>query len=210
MSTPASPREHWNQRFAADGYLFGKEPNRFVAAHAHLLQPGQKLLAIADGEGRNGVWLAERGLEVHAIDFSPNALAKARLLAAERKVTLAIEEADLARWSWPTQHFDAVLAVFIQFAGPSLRETIFAGIKKSLKPGGLLLLHGYRPEQLAYRTGGPPDVEKLYSEELLRASFADMDVLELRSYDETIHEGSGHNGPSALIDLVARKRASAA
>ncbi len=210
MSGAASAREHWDQRFAAEGYLFGKEPNRFVAAHAHLLQPGQKLLAVADGEGRNGVWLAERGLAVHAIDFSPNALAKTRLLAAERKATLEIEEADLARWAWPEQRFDAVLAVFIQFAGPALRETIFAGIKKCLKPGGLLLLHGYRPKQLEYRTGGPSSVENLYSEVLLRASFADMEILKLRAYDESIREGSGHNGMSALIDLVARKRSGAA
>src|SRR5208282_3235910 len=119
--------ERWNERFAAEDYYFGKEPNRFLAAHAHLLKAGQSALAIADGEGRNGVWLAERGLEALSLDFSPAAIAKARRLAAERKVTLAFEEADLARWSWPERHFDAAIAVFIQFAGPALRDTIFAG-----------------------------------------------------------------------------------
>jgi len=205
VSALDSPLEHWNQRFASEDYYFGKEPNRFLAAHASLLRPGQKALAIADGEGRNGVWLAERGLDVLSVDFSPAALAKARRLAAERKVGLAFEEADLARWSWPERHFDVAVAVFIQFAGPALRETIFAGLKRCLKPGGLLLLHGYRPKQLDYGTGGPPHVENLYTEEMLRAAFADMRIIELSAYDVPIYEGKGHAGMSALIDLVARK-----
>ena len=205
MSTLDSPLAHWNQRFASEEYYFGKEPNRFLAAHASLLKPGQRALAIADGEGRNGVWLAERGLEVRSVDFSPLALRKARRLAAERGVSLALEQADLAGWSWPEQHFDVAVAVFIQFAGPDLRAAIFAGLKTCLRPGGLLLLHGYRPKQLEYGTGGPPCAENLYSEELLRAAFAEMEILELRSYDAPIYEGKGHAGMSALIDLVARK-----
>jgi len=206
MSLPASPREHWNQRFGTEDYLFGREPNRFLAAHAHLLEPGRKLLAIADGEGRNGVWLAERGLEVLSLDFSAKAQAKARRLAAERKVSVTFEEADLAQWAWPTARFDAVAAIFFQFADPALRGRIFAGIKQCLKPGGMLFLQGYRPEQLQYKTGGPSQPEKFYTEELLRANFADMDILELSAYDEAIHEGSGHDGMSALIGMVARKR----
>lgn len=205
MSTLDSPLEHWNQRFAAEEYYFGKEPNRFLAAHAALLKPGQRALAIADGEGRNGVWLAERGLEVLSVDFSPAALQKARRLAAERGVAMTFEEADLARWNWPEERFDVAVAVFIQFAGPELRGTIFAGLRKCLKPGGLLLLHGYRPKQLEYATGGPPHAENLYTEEMLRAAFAEMKIVELRGYDAPIYEGKGHAGMSALIDLVARK-----
>ena len=206
MQAPVDPQlERWNERFAAEDYYFGKEPNRFLAAHAHLLKAGQSALAIADGEGRNGVWLAERGLEVLSLDFSPEALAKARRLAAERKVRLELQKADLALWPWPEARFEVAVAIFIQFADPALRSIIFAGLKKCLKPGGLLLLHGYRPEQLEYKTGGPPYVENLYTEEMLRASFADMELLELSTYDEAIHEGRGHAGMSALIDLVARK-----
>jgi SAM-dependent methyltransferase len=134
------------------------------------------------------------------------ALAKARKLAAERGVTLRTEEADLATWRWPEAGFDLVVAIFIQFAAPALRERIFAGLKRALRPGGLLLLQGYRPKQLEYKTGGPPLVENLYTEELLRAAFADLEIVSLRSHDDVIHEGTGHDGMSALIDLVARKR----
>jgi SAM-dependent methyltransferase len=201
-----NPREHWNARFAGEAYYFGKEPNGFLAEQAALLPKHGRALAVADGEGRNGTWLAARGLDVLSIDFSPVALAKARKLAAERGVALKTEEADLATWRWPEAGFDLVVAIFIQFAGPALRERIFAGLKRTLAPGGLLLLQGYRPKQLEYKTGGPPLAENLYTEELLRAAFADLEVVSLRSHDDVIHEGTGHDGMSALIDLVARKR----
>jgi SAM-dependent methyltransferase len=205
MSSFDNPRDHWNARFSGTDYHFGKTPNRFLAEHRGLLPRAGQALAVADGEGRNGVWLAEQGLDVLSVDFSPAALAKARRLAGERKVALRTEEVDLDSWHWPEAGFDVVAAIFIQFAGPQLRARIFAGIKRALRPGGLLLLQGYRPKQLDYRTGGPPLAENLYTEELLRAAFVDLDVIELRSHDDAIQEGSGHNGMSALIDLVARK-----
>jgi SAM-dependent methyltransferase len=144
---------------------------------------------------------------VLSVDISPVALAKARALAGERSVTLKLEEANLATWNWPVAAFDAVVAVFIQFAGPKLRGEIFRHIEASLKPGGLLLLEGYRPEQLAYGTGGPPDADNMYTEALLREAFAEMEILSLRAYDAAIEEGTGHKGMSALIDMVARRRA---
>jgi len=98
-----------------------------------------------------------------------------------------------------------VAAIFIQFAGPELRDQIFAGLKRALKPGGLLLLEGYRPEQIANGTGGPRVPENLYTEALLRAAFSDFEIVELSAYDAVIEEGAGHSGQSALIDLVARR-----
>lgn len=160
---------------------------------------------MADGEGRNGVWLAQQGLSVLSIDNSAVALAKARRLADERGVALTIEQADLETWSWPEGAFDLVVAIFIQFARPELRARIFANLRRALKPGGLLLLEGYRPEQIAYGTGGPRVAENLYTEPMLRSAFADLEILELRAYDAPIHEGEGHEGMSALIDLVARR-----
>lgn len=199
-------RAVWDQRFAkADGYLFGTEPNRFLAAEAHRLKPGQRVLCLADGEGRNGVFLAGRGQDVLSVDISPIALAKARALAVERCVALKFEEANLATWDWPVDAFDGVVAIFIQFAGPALRGRIFHRIEACLKPGGLLLIEGYRPEQLAYGTGGPPDAENMYTEALLREAFAGMEILSLRAYDAAIEEGGAHEGMSALIDLVAAK-----
>jgi SAM-dependent methyltransferase len=195
----------WQQRFAAPGYLFGTEPNAFLKEHAHLLHKGEKALAIADGEGRNGVFLAEQGLEVLSVDFSPLAQEKARKLAAERSVTLRVEQADIINWDWPSEAFDVVAAIFFQFASPAEREKIFAGIKRTLKPGGLLLLEGYGLKQLEYKTGGPSDPARLYTRALLRDAFGDFSTLDIREYDRVVSEGERHTGLSALIDAVGRK-----
>lgn len=203
MSTPEFDR--WQERFSAPGYLFGTAPNQFLKSHAHLLKKGDKALAIADGEGRNGVFMAEQGLDVTSVDFSPLAQEKARKLAAERGVTLKVERVDIINWDWPTEAFDVVAAIFFQFTGPEGRDKIFAGIKKALKPGGLLLLEGYGPKQLEYKTGGPSILENLYTRELLEKAFADFSSIEVREYDAEINEGPGHGGMSALVDLVGRK-----
>ncbi len=200
-----SELDRWEARFAAPGYAFGKEPAAFLKAQAHRLPGSGKALSIADGEGRNGVWLAEQGLDVLAIDFSPTALQKSRALAAERGVTLATEQADVTTWHWPTAAYDVIAAIFIQFVTPAERTGLFRNIKRALKPGGLLLLHGYRPEQLRYRTGGPQEVDRMYTRELLEASFSDMTQLEIHEHDSIVSEGSSHVGMSALIDLVAKK-----
>jgi SAM-dependent methyltransferase len=202
-----SDQERWNSRYAGDDYLFGTAPNAFLASQRDLLLPGQRALALADGEGRNGVWLAEQGLRVTATDFSPVALAKARRLAADRKVEVSFVQADLATWEWAENQFEVVAAIFIQFADPTRREAIFQGIRRTLAPGGLLLLQGYRPEQLQYGTGGPPHAENMYTAAMLREAFHDFEIVSLMEHDSVIQEGTGHHGVSALVDLVARKPA---
>lgn len=197
----------WDDRYDREDYVFGTRPNAFLERQAHRLRPGWTALAVADGEGRNGVWLAEQGLDVHAVDGSAVAVRKAERLAADRGVSLRTEVADLDAFAWPEAAYDVVAAIFIQFAAPEFRSRLFAGMRAALKPGGLLLLEGYRPEQLAYRTGGPPFEENLYTEDLLRAEFGLFEILELSAYDAVLEEGSGHAGLSALIDLVARKPA---
>jgi SAM-dependent methyltransferase len=197
--------ERWQERFAAPGYVFGTAPNKFLKDHAHLLRKGGKALALADGEGRNGVFMAEQGLDVLSLDFSPRAQAKARKLAAERGVTLRVEQADILDWHWPAEAFDVVAAIFFQFAASPERDRIFAGIKRTLKPGGLLLLEGYGPKQLEYKTGGPGKLENLYTRALLETVFADFSSLDVREYDAEINEGARHVGLSALVDLVGRK-----
>jgi SAM-dependent methyltransferase len=200
-----SELERWESRFAAPGYLFGTAPNAFLKSQAHRLQPGQKTLALADGEGRNGVWLAELGLDVLSLDFSANALRKARALAAQRRVDIRFQQVDLATWPWPTAELDVIVAIFIQFADPPFRQKIFDGIKAALKRGGLLLMQGYRPEQLNYRTGGPSQVENLYTRALLENSFGDFASIEINEHDSMIDEGGGHAGMSALIDFIGRR-----
>lgn len=195
----------WDRRFGREDWLFGTEPNAFLVRQAPLLRPGMRVLAVADGEGRNGVWLAEQGLDVLSLDASAVAQAKARRLAASRGVTIATELADVLSWDWGRERFDAVAAIFIQFARPQERRRLFRLMQDALVPGGLLLLQGYRPEQVALGTGGPPFVENMYTEPMLREAFAGMEILALRSYEAAIREGTGHDGMSALIELVARK-----
>jgi SAM-dependent methyltransferase len=139
------------------------------------------------------------------LDSSAVAQSKAHKLAEKRGVSLHLECVNLDTWAFPPAAFDLVAAIFIQFAGPDLRIRLFEGIKTALKPGGLLLLEGYRPEQLAYGTGGPSTVENLYTVTLLSEAFSDFEILELNAYDAEIIEGDGHKGMSALIDLIARK-----
>lgn len=200
-----SEQERWEERFRAPSYVFGKEPNAFLKSQAHRLPPEGTALSVADGEGRNGVWLAEQGLDVLAIDFSPAALVKARALAEDRGVRLRTEVVDVTGWHWPTGAFDVVAAIFVQVVFPAERTALFTHLKQALKPGGLLLVQGYRPEQLNYRTGGPPEAERMYTRSILERSFGDMAELEIREHDSVLNEGTAHVGMSALIDLVARK-----
>lgn len=195
----------WDERYASDDYLFGTEPNAFLESQKHFLKPAMSCLAVADGEGRNGVWLAQHGLKVRSVEASAVAIDKARKLAAQRDVEVEFEQADLANWNWGENRYDAVAAIFIQFAPPALREQMFVGIKQCLKPGGFLLLQGYTPRQLEYNTGGPPVAENMYTERLLREAFGEMEWLHFAVHDDIINEGKGHSGMSALIDLVARK-----
>ena len=201
----ANPLERWNARFAGDDYLFGEEPNAFVRRHAHRVRPGDTALCVADGEGRNSVFLAEQGVRVTAFDFAPNGVAKAKRLAERRKVGVDHRLGDVYTWPWQAMQYSAVVAVFMQFVPPERRDGVFAAMRAAVAPGGLLLLEGYRPEQVDYGTGGPPHREHMYTREWLELQFADWEILELDAYDAVLHEGQAHSGMSALIDLVAAK-----
>jgi SAM-dependent methyltransferase len=200
------PRGTWNKRFSADGFLFGLEPNRWLREHACAWSPGERVLAVADGEGRNSVFLAQLGLQVDAFDISDVGVAKARKLAARQAAKVNFAVVDIAQLAWPENVYDGVAAIFFQFAQPTLRARIFAGIVRCLKPGGTLVLQGYTPKQLEYRTGGPPIASHMYTQEMLRDAFATMEIVELREYEDELAEGTGHKGRSALIGLVARKK----
>jgi len=196
----------WDKRYSKDDYIFGTAPNQFLAAQKHLLAAGQSVLCVADGEGRNSVWLAQQGLKVTAFDISPVGVGKARKLAAQAGVTVDYAVADVAAWGWPEVAFDVVAAIFVQFADPELRGFMFERMRQAVIPGGLILLQGYTPGQLGYKTGGPPQVAHLYTEEMLRDAFAGCEILMLRAHESVVEEGSQHSGMSALIDLVARRK----
>jgi len=201
----ANPRETWDARFSSDEYIFGTEPNVWLAQHADLFKPGMRVLAVADGEGRNSVWMAQQGLQVDAFDISPVGIAKAKKLAEQQGVQVNFSIHGVEDYPWTTGDYDAVVAIFIQFADPDTRATLFKRMKSALKPDGVILLQGYTPKQLEYKTGGPPNLSHLYTEELLQDAFGDLDVSELTSYEQVLTEGTQHHGQSALIGLVARR-----
>ncbi len=201
----SNPRETWDSRFSTADYIFGTGPNAWLAAHAGLLKPGMRVLAVADGEGRNSVWMAQHGLTVDAFDISPVGVDKAKKLAREAGVQVNYQVSSVEDFAWKVGEYDAVVAIFIQFADPDTRATLFRRMKSALKPDGLILLQGYTPKQLEYKTGGPPNVDHLYTEALMQDAFGDMDIAELRAYDDVLSEGTQHSGQSALIGVVARK-----
>ena len=178
MTGFAHPQEMWNKRFSTPDYVFGEEPNAFLVAQAALLGQG-RALALADGEGRNSVWLAQQGLSVDAFDFSAPAVDKAKALAAKHQVQVNFSCSDWQSFDWQAKH--------------------------CLKPGGTVVIQGYGLNQLSYNTGGPGKIDHLYDEALLHQAFAGYDVLTSSTYETTIHEGAGHSGMSALVGFVARK-----
>jgi len=198
-------RKFWDERFSAPEYIFGTEPNVFLTTQAGLFTAGQRVLEIACGEGRNSVWLARQGCDVLGIDISPLALKKAQRLAENQNVRAQFRQADVREWEWSPAAFDVVVCIFIQFAARAERSRLFEGFKATLRPGGVLVLQGYTPRQVEYKTGGPPDAAHMYTREMLEQAFAELQILHLREHEDTLAEGTKHVGRSALIDLVARK-----
>lgn len=195
----------WDQRFSDPEFLFGTEPNAYLAGHQDFLNSGETALAVADGEGRNSVWLARQGLMVDAFDISTVGVAKARQLAQLTAVSVNYNVCDCDGWSWQPNAYDNVVAIFVQFADPNMRRRLFANMIKTLKPGGHLILQGYTPKQLDYNTGGPGLLDHMYTEELLREQFAELQILDLKVYETELNEGKRHSGRSALIGMVAKK-----
>jgi SAM-dependent methyltransferase len=205
MEPSLSEYERWEGRYGVPEFIFGKEPNYFLASCKPLLPPSGKALAVADGEGRNGVWLAEQGLDVLSIDFSPSAQKKAKALARDRRVTIAFERADVHAWRYPEAAFDVVAEIFTQFSSPPERARKWAGMRRTLKPGGLLIVQGYTPKQLLYRTGGPSQVENLYTRAMLENAFSGFRDMTIVEEEIEMHEGSAHGGMSAVINFTAWK-----
>ena len=198
--------QFWNERFDKAEFIFGKEPNEYLVEKTQqYLKPGQKVLCIADGEGRNGVWLAKQGMQVIGFDASDIALAKAKQFAKENQVEVEYSFSDTDSFAWHANTYDAVIGIFIQFADPAMRERIFQKIYEALKPGGIFILQGYTPKQLEYKTGGPSLIEHLYTDELIRELTKGFEVLELVSYEKELSEGPRHTGMSAILGLVAKK-----
>lgn len=196
----------WDERFAGADYMFGTQPAQALTRHLSALHQGGTTLAVADGEGRNSVYLAAQGFDVTAMDSSQIGIDKARRLAAQHKVAPSFALADIYDYDWQAQSYDNVVAIFIQFAPPEMWERIFTGMKSALRSGGCLMLHGYTPRQIDYGTGGPSNVTHLYTADILATHFSDMAIHHNEAYEAVLDEGHGHQGQSALIDFIAYKR----
>lgn len=183
-----SNTDFWNSRYAEPGYAYGTEPNAFLVSQKQLLKPGMKALAVADGEGRNGVWLAQQGLEVLSVDASEVGLRKTQELAADRGVKIRTQQLELTTWEWPEQAYDVVAVIYIHFP-PAVRATMHRAMFHALKPGGVLILEAFTPAQLQYKSGGPPVAEMLYTADMLRIDFAGGEILQLEELITDLAEG---------------------
>lgn len=197
-------KEFWEQRYAEPGYAYGTQPNVYLTTHADLFQPGQRALVIGDGEGRNGVWLAEQGLQVLSVDYSATGLGKAEALARERHVSLRTECVDLTEWQWPQDEFDFVVIIYVHFP-PDVRARLHRAALHALKPGGQLILEAFTFEQLQYQSGGPPVREMLYDARLLEEDFCDGEILELNECCDVLNEGKYHVGDAAIVRARIRR-----
>lgn len=192
----------WDERYADEEYVYGTEPNTFLAAHADRLSG--PVLSLAEGEGRNAVHLATLGLAVLGVDGSVVGLAKAQRLAAARGVAIETEQVDLNTYEPPAASFGAVVSIFGHLPGPS-RRRLHALIAQALKPGGIVLIEGYGKAQIARQTGGPKDLDMLLSKADIEQEFPDFEVLLSRETERDVVEGKLHSGLASVVQFIARK-----
>jgi SAM-dependent methyltransferase len=197
------PRPFWDARYGEAGFAYGSEPNDFLREQAAQLPPGEAL-CLAEGEGRNGVHLAELGHRVTVQDLSAVGLAKAQRLAAERGVTLSTSCGDLRDFTPAPESTDLVVAIWMHLPA-TLRAVVLTRAIAALRPGGHLILEAYSPRQLALGTGGPPTLDLLVEPEQLQTELAGLELLVLRERQRPIHEGPYHQGTSAVVQAVGRK-----
>lgn len=195
----------WDQRYAADEYVYGTLPNDFLVSRVAALPRG-RVLCLGEGEGRNAVWLAQQGFEAHAVDASAVGLEKAKRLARERGVHVATTVADLARFEAGDARWDAIVSIFCHLP-PTVRARVHGRLAHWLRPGGVFLLEAYTPGQLALKTGGPPSAELMMTLAGLRG---ELEGLAIEHGVETVRmvvEGRLHHGDGAVVQVLARRPA---
>jgi SAM-dependent methyltransferase len=205
VNTKPSEQDIWDERYRA-GWVFGQEPNAYLESQGHRFHPGMKALAVADGQGRNGVWLAQRGLDVTSVDISPLALEHTRQLAQERGVEVNTLCADLAAWTAPEAAYDVIVEVFVHFPS-TVRESIHAMLSRALKPGGLFLFECFHERQVGRTSGGPKDPDMLNTPEKLMRELKGFEFLELLEGRVLLAEGIRHQGEAWVVRALARRSA---
>ena len=198
-----APREMWESRYLADDYIYGTEPNEFLLASVHGLDPGDAL-CLADGEGRNGVYLATLGYTVTSVDLTQAGMAKAARLAAENDVELTTVVADLAGFDLGSDRWDLIVSIFAH-TPPPVRARVHGAISAALRPGGVFVLEAYTPDQIGRGTGGPPVRELTMTLAGLRAELAGLHIDHGCELLRPVHEGPGHSGEGAAVQIIAHR-----
>lgn len=193
----------WDVRYDKDEFHYGAGPNDFVRERAGLL-PGGRVLCLGSGEGRNVVYLAGRGLQVTGVDGSRRGLEKGRRLAAQVGVEAGWDQADLADYDLGEAKWDGILSIFCHVQ-PEIRADLHGRIVRALRPRGVLLMEGYRPEQIGRGTGGPPRIEMMVTAGMLRRELMGLEFEFLEETEREVHEGAGHDGLASVVQVVARK-----
>ena len=207
MAADQPHREYWDRLYQRPEYVYGTEPNRYLLQHASLLQPGMKALAVGDGEGRNGVWLATQGLQVVSAERSPWGIEKARRLARQYHVELGSKCCDLLDWSWPQAEFDIAVAMYLHLSKLERRK-VHSNLAACLKPGGFLLLEAFRPSRPALAAPGLRADDSLFTVALLRRDFCGLEFIELLEGTVALDEGCMHQGSAEIVRMLARRPAS--
>lgn len=194
----------WDEKYSNSQFVYGSSPNDFLRENVHYFVPEGKILCIAEGEGRNAVWLAELGFKVTAVDASEVGLAKGRALAKSKGVSVHWVHADLQQYNPVTNAWDGVVAIFAHLP-PDLRSRVHADCVESLKIGGALVLEAYTPEQLNFRTGGPTNADWLMTPELLQNELQGLTFDRLQKTEREIVEGIGHTGLGSVVQVIGRR-----
>ncbi|MEG3766528.1 class I SAM-dependent methyltransferase [Alteromonas sp. 14N.309.X.WAT.G.H12] len=193
----------WDERYADKEYVYGTEPNTFLAKHADKLNG--PVLSIAEGEGRNAVFLATGGLDVLGVDGSEVGLQKAQQLAQSKGVNIHTEVADLAEFTPKENHYGAIISISAHLP-PAIRQRLYPLLERSLKPGGILLLEAYSEDQLGKETGGPNNIDMLMSKQKIENEFPNLHPLLLQELDREIHEGKFHTGIASVVQFIGQKK----
>jgi len=194
----------WDERYSSTEYVYGTEPNDFLKVHAGLIAPGGRVLCIAEGEGRNAVYLAGLGFEVLAVDQSAVGLQKAMDLAQKKGVSITTAIASLEDYLIPEGTFDSIVSIWAHVP-KDIRLSLHKKVVAGLKPGGVLILEAYHPRQIGYKTGGPPSADLMMSISELKEELKGLSFISAQELERSVHEGKGHFGLSAVTQVLAKK-----
>lgn len=194
----------WDERYAANEYVYGTEPNSFLVDHTHMLQA--PILSLAEGEGRNAAYLASQGLQVHGVDGSRVGLEKAKALARSKGVHITTEVADLSVFIPEANSYGSVVSIFAHLPS-ALRHRLYPLVEQGLKAGGTIVLEAYSEDQLELESGGPKDLDMLMTEEKIQKEFPHCEPIILRQLMREVNEGIFHHGNASVIQFIGRKKA---